>query len=77
MFKYLRKSELCEKLSISRSTLERYVAAGLLPKPYSLDKRAIAWRLDEIEEYLNSLSHIDDAYSCRNNYINKRNGKND
>lgn len=75
MFQYLRKSEICKNLGISRSTLERNVAAGIMPKPYKLGKRTVAWRSDEIEQYLKTLERIEDTYSSRNHAKQAKSGK--
>ncbi len=65
-FRYIRKWELCELLGgVSRSKIERDVAAGILPAPYRLGARMVAWRADELEEHLKSLSPITDAYASR------------
>lgn len=65
-FHYIRIWALCELLGgVSRSKVERDVAEGRLPAPYRLGVRTVAWRSDEIEEYLNSLSPITDAYASR------------
>lgn len=62
-FQYIRKKKLCDLLGISRATLERSIATGDFPKPYSLGKRIVAWRDDEVMAHLNSLPRMDDAYS--------------
>ena len=65
-FYFIRFQELRKILGgVSRSKIERDVASGDLPKPYRLGKRIVAWRSDEIAEYLNNLLRVDDAYSCR------------
>lgn len=64
-FHYIRKAELCKRLGVSRSKIERDVAAGILPPPYRLGVRVVAWRSDEIEAYLDSLSPVSNAYASR------------
>lgn len=63
---YVHKKTLCQILGVSRSKIERDVAAGLLPKPYKLGKRTIAWRSDELKEYLDSFPRIENAYDSYN-----------
>jgi Predicted transcriptional regulator len=63
-FRYYRKAELVKLFGLSRSTIEREVAAGRFPKPYKFGERIVAWRSDEIEEYVNSLPRGENAYSC-------------
>ena len=64
-FSYLSMKDLCKITSLSRSTIERNIADGTFPKPCLISKRAVRWRSDELENYLNRLPRIDDAYSCR------------
>ena len=67
IFYFIRFAELRKILGgVSRSKIERDVASGVLPRPYRLGKRMIAWRSDEIAAYLNNLPRHDDAYACRN-----------
>lgn len=65
-FRYIRKAELINRTGLSRSTIEREVAAGRFPKPYKLGARVVAWRSDEIEGYLNALPPVKNAYSGHN-----------
>jgi predicted DNA-binding transcriptional regulator AlpA len=39
-------------LSISSSTLWRWVNAGKFPKPYKLSERVTAWRTDEVNQWI-------------------------
>jgi excisionase family DNA binding protein len=64
-FRLIRKSELCRILGVSRATLERLVAEKHLPPPHQISSRAVRWRSDEVEAFINNLQRIDDAYSCR------------
>ena len=62
-FSYIRKTELQKTLGgLSRSKIEALVAEGVLPKPYRLGKRTIAWRSDELENALAAMPRIDNAY---------------
>lgn len=47
---------------ISRSTAEALIAQGLLPKPYKLGARTVAWRSDELEAALAAMPRVEDAY---------------
>lgn len=60
----LSQKELLAMLGISRATFERNVAIGLLPKPIQVGKRAVRWRSDEIEECINNMPRLEDAYAC-------------
>ena len=65
-FRFIRRDELCRILGgISRSKLERDVAAGLLPSPYRLGSRAVGWRSDEIEDFLKKLEPVKNPYKSR------------
>ncbi len=52
--KILRMPAVLELTGLSRPTVERWVRAGRFPAPLKLGERAIGWRLDEIERWLNS-----------------------
>ena len=70
-FRYYRKAELINLTGMSRSTIEREVAAGRFPKPYKFGARIVAWRSDEIDEYLNALPRLVNPYSCHNRKTEK------
>lgn len=63
-FRLISKKELCAKLGVSRATLERMVAVGILDKPVQVGKRAVRWRSDEVEAFISNMPRIDDAYAC-------------
>lgn len=48
----LRTAELIELLPFSRSTLWRLVARNEFPQPLRLSTGVIAWRLDEVERWI-------------------------
>ena len=50
--KLLRVKEVAEMLGIGVSTVWHYVKIGKLPKPIKFGDRAPAWRLSELEEWL-------------------------
>ena len=51
--KLVRISELAQILSVSRSTIYRWLQEkSEFPKPVQLSKRIIAWKLEEIDEWL-------------------------
>lgn len=41
---------------LPKSTLYDYLAAGTFPAPLKIGKRAVAWRLGEVEAWIQSLS---------------------
>jgi predicted DNA-binding transcriptional regulator AlpA len=46
---YVSASQLAERYSVSRATVWRWAANGLLPKPVKLSSSTTRWRLSEIE----------------------------
>lgn len=62
-FHYVRRPAVQKACGgISRSKVEALVAEGVLPKPYKLGARTVAWRSDELEAALNAMPRIEDAY---------------
>jgi predicted DNA-binding transcriptional regulator AlpA len=43
---------------VSRAKIERDVASGELPAPFKLGKRMVAWKSNEIEEYVAALPRV-------------------
>jgi predicted DNA-binding transcriptional regulator AlpA len=57
--RFIRFPELQKILGgVSRATIERLVSIGELPAPYKLGKRTVAWKSNEIDEYLDSRQRI-------------------
>jgi len=48
---FLTARELRARLNISHSTCWRWVRADILPSPIRLGKRAVRWRLADIEKF--------------------------
>ena len=65
--RFLRFPELQAILGgVSRAKIERDVASGMLPAPFKLGKRMVAWRYNEIEEYLASHQRVpENSYKSR------------
>lgn len=56
-FVLIRPTEAASRLGISRSTLYAWLESGILPvRPVRLGARATAFRLDELEAWLESRS---------------------
>ncbi|MGX1101067.1 helix-turn-helix transcriptional regulator [Amorphus sp. MBR-141] len=51
----LRLKEVVQLTGLSRSTLYRRVADGSFPRPRSLGPNAVAWRLSEVEAWIDEL----------------------
>lgn len=50
---FLRYPDVVATLGISRSTIERMVRSGELPRPRRIGKRAVAWPSSQIEQWKN------------------------
>ena len=61
-FRYIRRKEVMQMLGVSRSMLEDMVRKGVLPRPYKLGARAVAWRSDELAEAMKNFPRLEDAY---------------
>lgn len=48
----LRLAEVQDKTGLARSTLYKYVEAGMFPRPIYLGGRAIGWIDSEVHEWL-------------------------
>lgn len=51
----LRLPSVMAETGLSRSFLYKLVAAGRFPRPVRVSPKAVAWRRDEIEEWVRSL----------------------
>jgi prophage regulatory protein len=47
---------VCERLTLSRTTIWRYVTIGEFPKPIKIGLRRKAWRESEVSEWLKTRS---------------------
>lgn len=50
----LRVAEVSEMLSISKSSVWRLTKSGILPQPLKISERTTAWRLSDIQDFINS-----------------------
>ncbi|MGI9568248.1 MAG: AlpA family transcriptional regulator [Desulfobulbia bacterium] len=53
--KLLRLPQVVEKIGLKRSQIYLLMGEGRFPKPLRLGPRAVAWRLDEIDEWIRQL----------------------
>lgn len=51
MQKYVSDAQLAAQYSVSRSTIWRWAASGILPKPVQLSPGCTRWRMDAIEKH--------------------------
>ncbi len=49
---YIRRFNLPEMLGVSLSTIDRWVRDGVLPQPVKLGVRTTAFRLSDIQDWL-------------------------
>ncbi|MBX7460809.1 AlpA family phage regulatory protein [Qipengyuania sp. YG19] len=52
MAQFLTPKAVCDKISLSRATLDRMVAAGKFPKPIQLTERRLAYSLADVEAWM-------------------------
>jgi len=50
--RFLRLSEVRNRVPYSRATIYRLITAGRFPRPYSLGARAVAWLESEIDAWI-------------------------
>lgn len=48
---YIRSEALAKKLSVSEATIYRWKKSGVLPAPYHLGPRVVAWKSAEIDQF--------------------------
>jgi predicted DNA-binding transcriptional regulator AlpA len=48
----LRIKDLVTLLSVSESTVRRYVQSGILPKPRKLSPRVVVWKYSDISNFI-------------------------
>lgn len=53
--KLLRRHQLEANLGISRSTIYQMMASGEFPKPLKIGRRAVGWRVEDIEKWLEEM----------------------
>lgn len=54
----IRPKELAQELGVSEETLWAWRKQGVLPEPFLLGRRLIAWRAEVLNDWLESLSSI-------------------
>lgn len=54
MTRLITKSEVCERLGVSRSTLHRWMDAGAFPAPRQIGPRAVRWPEDQVNDWIDS-----------------------
>jgi prophage regulatory protein len=49
----VRVAEAARRLGVNRSTIWRWVAAGIMPAPLKLGPAARGWKADTLERWIN------------------------
>mgnify|MGYP006408476103 CR=1 FL=1 len=52
MTKFLTPKATCERIALSRATLDRMVAAGKFPRPIRLTERRLAFNAADVETWM-------------------------
>lgn len=52
--KFLNPRQVCDCTSLSRSALDRLVAAGDFPAPMRITERRLAYNADDVEAWMTS-----------------------
>ena len=52
MTQFLTPKAVCERIALSRATLDRLVSAGKFPQPIRLTERRLAFNADEVEGWM-------------------------
>lgn len=58
--KILRLPQVIELVGLKRSAIYQLIQQGKFPRPVRLSKRAVGWRSDEIEAWIESRAKRDD-----------------
>ena len=53
--KLLKIEEVIEKTTLGKSSIFDYVKKGKFPRPVKVGERAVAWKDDEIDEWISNL----------------------
>lgn len=56
--RFISATEVARLLSVHRATVHRKVAAGVLPAPFRVSDRRIAFKESEIVAYMNSRERV-------------------
>lgn len=52
MSQFLTPKAVCDRVSLSRATLDRLVAAGKFPAPIRLTERRLAYNASDVEAWM-------------------------
>ena len=52
MTKFMTPKAVCERVALSRATLDRLVAAGSFPRPIRITERRLAFNAADVEQWM-------------------------
>ena len=61
----LKLNDVLNLCQLSKSTLYRMIRAGDFPEPVALNKRAVAWKTEEIEAWIDGLPRASERDSAQ------------
>jgi len=75
--RFLRMPEVIRLIGLKKSAIYQKVGVGEFPSPVSLGSRAVAWKSDEIQNWMDTRpkSFQIEKVSSMNNNSNKKGGK--
>ena len=54
----MRRSQLEERLGLTRSSIYKMMDDGEFPRPMKIGKRAVGWRADDVEHWLKGMQEV-------------------
>ena len=60
----IRRDELLRRVPFSKTTLFQKIQAGEFPAPLSLGARAVGWREDEVQAWIDSRPRVIEPQRC-------------
>ncbi len=57
----LRRAEVLHYVGLGKTTLYKLISQGEFPRPVRLGRRAVGWRVEEVEAWLFSRQHVSPA----------------
>lgn len=57
----IRRPEVLNLTGMSKSTMYRHIAEGRFPRPVALGEHAVAWRMSDLQRWMDALSDTSPA----------------
>ena len=54
----LRISDVCQSVGLSKATIYKEISEGRFPRPVNISTRAVAWRREDIQTWIDNLTKI-------------------